>query len=181
MNNKLTDFIHVYDDVVSAASCQHIINEYERHKDYVQEHDTPYYKFHQLDLNQTPDLTGLAQAFVGSLLPYYETYFDKLGMRQYVSLDNWEDVRIKKYLKGTNDEFKTHVDVSNHASAARFAIAILYLNNNNGYTTFPNLGVAVQPKAGRVVIFPPTWMYPHNGINPTDNDKYIMMTCLHYR
>mgnify|MGYP003346154397 CR=1 FL=1 len=42
-------------------------------------------------------------------------------------------------------------------------------------------GVGVKPEAGKVVIFPPTWMYPHNGKMPMDNDKYIMMTCLHYR
>lgn len=181
LGQKLTDFIQVYHNVISPDSCKMIIDEYERHQDYIQEHDTPLYKFHQLDLNHTPDLTQLAQAYVGSLKPCYEDYFNKLGMSQYVKMDTWEDVRIKKYLKGSGDEFKTHVDVSDHASAARFAIAILYLNDNDGLTTFPNLGVGVKPEAGKVVIFPPTWMYPHNGKSPTDHNKYIMMTCLHYK
>ncbi len=178
---KLEDFVRVYDGVVSPASCKRIIDEFESQKEFVQNHDTPLYKFQQLDLNQTPEMLGLAQAYVGSLYPCYEDYFNRLNLREFVSLDNWEDVRIKKYIKGSTDEFKTHVDVTDHASAARFCIAIMYLNDNDGLTTFPTLGLAVQPKAGRVVIFPPTWMYPHNGLTPTDEDKYIMMTCLHYR
>jgi hypothetical protein len=179
--DKLTDFIQVYHNVISPESCKRIISQYETHQEYIQEHDTALYKFHQLDLNHTPDLVGLAGAYAGSLLPCYEDYFNKLRLRQFVTFDTWEDVRIKKYLRGSGDEFRTHVDVSDHASAARFCIAILYLNDNNGLTTFPNLGVGVQPEAGKVVIFPPSWMFPHNGKSPTDNDKYIMMTSLHYK
>ena len=57
---------------------------------------------------------------------------------------------------------------------------ILYLNDNDGCTEFPNLGIKVNPKAGRLLIFPPLWMYPHQGLPPTNNDKYIMMTYLHH-
>lgn len=178
---KLVDYVQVYDDVIKPEHCKLIIDEYERHQQYIQVHDTPLYKFNQLDLNHTPDLVGLANACVGSLHSRFEHYFQKLGLREYVEIDTYEDVRIKKYLKGSEQEFKTHVDVADKASASRFCIAILYLNDNNGYTTFPNLNVAVQPKVGRVVIFPPTWMFPHNGLTPSDNDKYIMMTCLHYK
>ena len=178
--HKLSDFIRIYDDVVPVEHCKYIIEDFERHKEFVVEHDTPLYKFHQLNLNHTPDLIDLANAFAGSLVPYYEDYFNSLGMSQYVDMNNFEEVRIKKYLKGSNDQFKTHVDVTDHASASRFCIAILYLNDNDGLTTFPHLGVGVQPKAGRVVMFPPFWMFPHNGLIPKNDDKYIMMTCLRY-
>ena len=89
--------------------------------------------------------------------------------------------RSKKYLKGTDDQFKTHVDVADKEAAVRYCIAILYLNDNDGLTTFPDLELAVEPVAGRVVVFPPMWMFPHNGLPPTNDDKYIMMSCLHYR
>jgi prolyl 4-hydroxylase len=177
---NLTDFIQVYDNVVSPATCKHIINEYNRHADCVEEHDTEGYKFHQLNLNHTDDLKQLANAYIGSLLPYYEDYFKRVNLREYVKLDGFEEVRIKKYLKGTDDQFKTHVDVVDKHAAVRYCIAILYLNENDGLTTFPNLGIAVKPEAGRVVIFPPMWMFPHNGLPSTTDDKYIMMTCLHY-
>lgn len=178
---KLTDFIQTFDGVVSEASCKHIIDQYESHKEFVEVHDTELYKFHQLNLNHTPDLHQLAQAYANTMIGVYEAYFKSLGLREYVDVDTFEDVRIKKYIKGSGEEFRTHCDIMDKASASRFAIAILYLNDNDGLTTFPRLGVGVKPKAGRVVVFPPTWMYPHNGLTPTDHDKYIMMTCLHYK
>lgn len=178
---KLTDFIQTFDDVVSKSACKQIIDQYENHKEFIEEHDTELYKFHQLNLNHTPDLQKFAQVVASSLLPVYEDYFKSLRLREYVEIDTFEDIRIKKYLKGSTEEFRTHVDVKDKASASRFAIAIIYLNDNDGLTTFPTLGVGVKPKAGRVVVFPPTWMFPHNGLSPTDHDKYIMMTCLHYR
>lgn len=178
---KLTDFIKVYNDVITPETCQKIIDEYERHSSTAEEHDTELFKFHQLNLNQTPDLQELSQVVAQSLVPIYEDYFNALGLRSFVDIDTFEDIRIKKYAKGTDEQFKTHVDVTDHASAARFCIAIIYLNDNDGLTTFPQLRVGVPPKAGRVVVFPPSWMFPHNGLPPTDNDKYIMMTCLHYR
>lgn len=180
IGHKLTDFVRIYDDVVPVEHCNYIIEDYKRHEHLVETHDTPLYKFHQLNLNHTPELLDLANAFAGSLVPYYEDYFNSLGLGQYVDMNNFEEVRIKKYLKGTDDQFKTHVDVTDHASASRFCIAIMYLNDNDGLTTFPNLGVGVQPKAGRVVMFPPFWMFPHNGLIPKNEDKYIMMTCLRY-
>ena len=178
--HKLSDFIRIYDDVITPEQCSYIIEDFKKHEQLVEAHDTPLYKFHQLNLNHTPDLMDLANAFAGSLVPYYEDYFKSLGMTQYVDMNNFEEVRIKKYLKGTDDQFKTHVDVTDHASASRFCIAIMYLNDNDGLTTFPHLGVGVQPKAGRVVMFPPFWMFPHNGLIPKSDDKYIMMTCLRY-
>ena len=177
---KLSDFIQVYDGVVSPAACEQIIEQYKSHSQYIEEHDTEKYKFHQLNLNHTPDLQNLANAYVGSLVPCYEDYFKYLKLREYVNINGFEEVRIKKYLKGTDDQFKTHVDVMDKSTAVRFCIAILYLNNNDGYTTFPTLDMAVEPVAGRVVIFPPMWMFPHNGIPPKNDDKYIMMTSLHY-
>ena len=161
---------------MSKLSCERIIQEYNSHNS--SRYDTETYRFNQLNLNET-DLKPLSEVFARQLLPYYETYFRDLGLLEYVQLTNFEDIRIKRYTKG-QDEFKTHVDIGDNISAKRFAIAILYLNENNGYTEFPTLDYRVKPETGRLVIFPPTWMYPHRGISPTDRDKYIMMTCLTY-
>jgi hypothetical protein len=175
----LLKYIKVYDNVIPEEVCKKIIQDYEDRSHLVETHDTDGYKFHQLNLNKT-DLAPLAQAFAGTLIPLYEQYFKELGVLDFVTVDNFEEVRIKKYLKGTDDQFKTHVDVMNHDTASRFCIAILYLNDNDGLTVFNQLGIGVEPKAGRVVIFPPFWMFPHAGLSPTNDDKYIIMTSLRY-
>ena len=173
-------FVKVYDDVVSPSSCEKVIRVYEDNLQHVEEHDTEGYKFHQLNLRSTNELAGLERAFFGTLHPIYTDYFTNLRMSKFVDLRAFEEIRIKKYLKNTSDEFREHVDVVDADSAKRFAVAILYLNDNNGFTDFTDSGIIIKPKAGRVVVFPPFWMFPHRGSNPTDHDKYIMMSCLHY-
>ena len=175
-----SNFIKVYDNVISSENCQKVIDIYEKNASSIEKHDTEGYKFNQLNLRSNKELLGLENAFIGSLMPLYKSYFETVGMSRYVNLNAYEEIRIKKYRKGSDDEFKTHVDVTDASSAVRYAIAIMYLNDNNGFTEFPDLGIIVKPSPGRVVMFPPFWMFPHRGVTPTDNDKYIMMSCLHY-
>lgn len=179
MSHYLGDLIKVWDNVIDPSTCRKIIQVFDTSRPFLEHHDTSGYKFTQLNLNNSPD-APLASVFIKSILPYYEQYFNETGFRQYVKLDNHEAVRIKKYQKGSTDQFKTHVDVVDAESAKRYLIAILYLNDNDGYTTFEGLGKAVAPKAGRLVMFPPMWMFPHSGLPPTNDDKYIMMSSLHY-
>ena len=177
---NLQEFVRVYDDVVSPQECQFVINVFEQNAHQFEVHDTDVYKFHQLNLNRSQSLISLANNFCSKMIPVYEDYFRKLKLREYIDINCFEEVRIKRYQHGTGEEFKTHVDITDKESAVRSCIAILYLNENDGYTTFPTLKLKVDPKPGRVVVFPPYWMFPHNGLAPSKVDKYIMMTCLHY-
>ena len=92
-----------------------------------------------------------------------------------------EEFRIKRYNAG--DCFRQHVDVGDYKSARRFLAFLWYLNDDfeGGETLFrlPEKKI-IQPKAGDVLIFPPTWQYPHEGLPVTTGTKYIMSTYLHY-
>ena len=79
---------------------------------------------------------------------------------------SFEQIRFKRYLPNDKDEFKEHVDVGDYASARRFLVFFLYLNNNfDGRTSFSEYDMQVYPKAGRLLMFPPTWTYLHAGLN----------------
>ena len=68
---------------------------------------------------------------------------------------------------GQFDQFKT-----------RELTYILYLNDvDEGWTQFYN-GNQVSPRAGRVIIFPATWTYIHQGYPPKQT-KYLMTGWLH--
>ena len=178
---KLNDFIKVYDDVINKQTCDQLIDMFDnKYKDQHEIHDNDLYKFHQLNFGINEELSAIAQRFAKALVPYYNDYFHSLNLEKFVGVQGFEEVRIKRYLKGTEDQFKTHVDVTDKSTAVRYLVTILYLNDNDGVTDFPQLGMSVTPKAGRVVMFPPLWMFPHTGKPPTNNDKYIMMTSLHY-
>ena len=55
-----------------------------------------------------------------------------------------------------------------------------YFTDNDGNTLFSRHGLNIRPVSGRVIIFPPTWDYPHSGLAPKSNPKYIMSTYIHY-
>ena len=91
-----------------------------------------------------------------------------------------EEFRVKRYIPGGEERFDEHVDVATYDTARRCLSFLFYLNNNNGKTVFTRHGLNISPMCGRVVVFPPTWEYPHAGLAPSDNTKYIMSTYLHY-
>ena len=91
-----------------------------------------------------------------------------------------EEFRVKRYIPGGEERFDEHVDVATYETAKRALAFLFYLNENDGKTVLTHHELSVFPICGRVVIFPPTWEYPHAGLAPTDKTKYIMSTYLHY-
>ena len=92
-----------------------------------------------------------------------------------------EGMRIKCYRPNQLDEFKLHVDVAHRDSSPRYVSFLFYLNDSDAGTEFPREGKTVEARAGRVVMFPPTWTYPHRGLMPQDGStKYILSTYLQY-
>lgn len=176
---NLSDLIRVYPSIVARASCLDVIRAFEENfpKTSISRYETDLYRFDQANVNQVwPELANDFAGFVAGLA---KGYFAEIGVKDFIGVQSFEEVRIKKYLKGQG-EFRPHIDVDDLASAKRYLIAMLYLNDNNGVTTFPNLNIQITPKAGDIVMFPPMWMFPHAGTMPTDTDKYIMMTSLTY-
>ena len=108
----------------------------------------------------------------------YRTKWDPLHMMP----DTWalEGLRVKCYRPMTH-EFRLHVDQANRASSPRFLACLIYLNDNSAGTEFPQFNLTVGAKAGRILLFPPTWQYPHRGLMPTTDTKYIASTYLHYK
>lgn len=71
-----------------------------------------------------------------------------------------------------------HNDFAHDNQKARELTYILYLNDvDEGWTQFYN-GDQISPRAGRVVIFPATWTYVHQGYPPLQT-KYLMTGWVH--
>jgi prolyl 4-hydroxylase len=86
---------------------------------------------------------------------------------------------MKRYRAGSQDRFQLHFDAINHV-ANRYLVFLWYLNDvaEGGETRFPQLESCVEPRAGRLLMFPPYWMYQHEGVTPKTGDKYIVSTYL---
>lgn len=89
------------------------------------------------------------------------------------------DLVIKRYRPGQDEQFQLHFDAIDFV-ANRYLVLMWYLNDvaTGGQTRFPQLGREIVPKAGRLLIFPPYWMYQHEGAPPQSGDKYIISTYL---
>jgi hypothetical protein len=89
---------------------------------------------------------------------------------------------LKRYRRqggDVQDAFQPHFDSVNEV-ASRYLVFLWYLNDvaEGGETEFPQLGTRVTARAGRLLMFPPYWMYQHAGLPPVSGDKYILSTYL---
>jgi len=177
---KLIDLIKVYDNVLPLDSCKLIIDQFESSKQHWDQQRTEVYKFDQINANKTPGWVGVRDLVTDLSLQVFDHYFNEIGLKSYPPIKALEEIRIKKY-ENSDMYFDYHIDVSDYKSAKRYLVGFIYLDDNEeGNTLFPELGISVPPKAGRMLVFPPLWMYPHAGTPPKDKPKYIIGTYAHF-
>lgn len=130
-----------------------------------------------------PELRPLRDAVLGVIESVVDRYRRDVGVGPYdwPAAHRLENLRVKRYRRGEGF-FEDHVDVRNYQSARRFLVVFVYLDDveEGGRTEFRDLGTWAQPVAGRALVFPPTWMFPHRGQVPLSGDKHIVGTYLHY-
>ena len=177
-------YIKTYNNVLSLSQCNDLIQKFEVSKDQQVSTDLDNHRhFTEININQHKDWSNQVQGVYGSLRPYVDRYKEecKITDKQWPEKYGFEQIRFKRYLPNDRDEFKEHVDVGDYNSARRFLVFFLYLNDNfGGQTSFSEYDTTVQPKAGRLLMFPPTWTYLHTGHKPIETSKYIIGSYLHY-
>ena len=182
-NNK--NYINVYDDVLNAGQCQHLIEKFEDSKQQWTKTELEGHRsFTEVNINLNPDWQEYVDLLYKALRPYVDKYREdnKIDIpKQWPEEFGFEQIRFKKYEPNGKDFFDEHVDVLDYASAKRFLVFFLYLKDNKGgHTSFPEYDLKVEPKAGRLLMFPPLWTYKHIGHKPIKEPKYIIGSYLHY-
>ena len=188
----LNEYIQVYDYTLSDDVCKHLIRVFnEQDVETLDNNGRP--KFQQFNITQWlddntehhddwKDIGILHNALIESSHYWVQKYMDDVDCRMWFPpRSELEQFRVKKYTAGTDDRFDIHVDVGDHPSAKRFLSIFWYLNNvsEGGETIFKD-GPTMKPKAGRMVVFPPLWVFPHEGRPTISNDKYLVSTYTHY-
>lgn len=121
-------------------------------------------KNHMIDLSNKDDFKS---KYNNTTQKDYKINFDEISVDVFMA---------QKYNKGVgryiyhND---SHIDWSRIRK--RFMTYIWYLNDvdEGGETTF-NGEYQIKPTAGKLVLFPACWTFPHCGKMPISNDKYII-------
>ncbi|HZP67261.1 MAG TPA: 2OG-Fe(II) oxygenase [Rudaea sp.] len=133
----------------------------------------------ELNVSKVAD-ADMQQFFRAQVFRYLERYNGELGLTLPIpARERLENLRIKRYFAEGNDQFQPHFDAIDYTSN-RYLVFLWYLNDvaDGGETEFPDLGLRVSARAGRLLVFPPYWMFQHAGLPPRSNDKYIISTYL---
>jgi len=179
----MNNFIKTYDNVLSDVSCKHLIDKFEDSRNQWQKTELEGHRsFTEININLHEDWQEYVNIIYKALNPYLQKYADDHNItNNWPERYGWEQIRFKKYEVNDKDEFKEHVDVMDYASAKRFLVMFLYLNDNEGgLTEFPEYDTMIQPKAGSLLMFPPMWTHKHIGHKPVGKPKYIIGSYLHY-
>ena len=179
LQEKNFHMVKVYDNIIPGVICKKLLDLFEKNEDYqeyINDNHCPC--FTQLNLNE------LSQDTVSTLIPYvlkvYQKYKEDTKSKYIPPFKELEEFRIKRYYNNGNEKFDEHVDVTDFDSSIRAVAFLFYLNDNDGNTLFPSHNLNIKPVSGRVIVFPPTWEYPHIGLPPKIDSKYIMSTYVHY-
>lgn len=188
----MKSYISIYDNVINLDYCKKLIKKFDETPDKLKKHggvatQTALSEYRpemkeSIDLctKFTPGWEEVDAYIFSMLLGIIERYLDEhKEIKGHISYDSDEGYTVRKYEKGKG-KFKQHTDCASLKIINRRLTVIWYLNDveEGGETCFPTVPLRVKPKAGSVLLFPPFWMYAHEGCIPLSDDKYIIRTFL---
>ena len=184
---ELRDFIRVYDDALPADVCRQLRAGFDELKQHQLRNGAgvrPALEdsaWHELDLNAHGDISVKA-LFLEQVQKFHARYNADLGLSLPISpVRRLAELIMKRYRAQDDERFQLHFDALG-AVANRYLVFLWYLNDveEGGETDFPDIGVKIAPREGRLIVFPPYWMFQHAGLPPRQGDKFILSTYLLY-
>ena len=179
LHNNTFHMVKAYDNILPDNICEYLIDLFEtnkQHQHFINHDNCPC--FTQVNINQIS--TDVVRSLIPIIKDVYDRYRKDTNNYYAPPIRQLEEFRIKKYDTSGDQRFDEHVDVTDYDTSLRAVAFLFYLNDNDGNTIFSRHGLNIKPVSGKVVIFPPTWEYPHSGLPPKSNSKYIMSTYIHY-
>jgi len=178
---ELKDYVVTWDDTLVPGFCDSVIRTYQALQDRQQRNgrdvrpgleDSAW-----TELNVTDVADDAFKGYIeGEVLRRFELYKQRLGLTLPISpVRKLSPLIMKRYSAAADERFQLHFDSLGEV-CNRYLVFLWYLNDvaEGGETEFPDLGVSVAPRAGRMLMFPPYWMYQHVAHPPQSNDKYII-------
>lgn len=185
MSADLSHYVRVYDADLDAPLCAKMVDSFHQLSRFHQPNGRGFREGLEesawVELNVTrlsdPNFLAFFRSRIDTAL---ERYNRDVGLSIPVpNSPKTADLILKRYQPGGEQGFQLHFDSLLEVSN-RYLVLLWYLNDvdEGGATSFPDLSLSVAPKAGRLLMFPPYWMYQHVGQPPVSGDKYILSTYL---
>jgi hypothetical protein len=188
-----SSYITAYDEVLSDKQCNYLIDKFEKdtsaqeiqNNSHFTEEGLETATLTQINMLHSPDTiwkedVNYLMDIIGKCVENYKIEND-ITPYQWPDKFALEPPKMKRYLPDTTDEFPPHVDVIDYATARRFLVIFIYLNDNmGGHTYFPNMDIEIGCTKGSCIMFPPLWTHIHAGARPVISPKYIIGSYLQY-
>jgi len=185
MNLSDDSFIGLYDNVISQKSCEKIISYFDRVYDVDSEkfdcsyggNETAKGEFtrcdHQIFLSEQKQ-NPIRNVILDIVDNYHELYKTKYWTSNLIEL-KFEEIKLQKTPPrgGFHD---WHCEINDLRVVDRCVAWMLYLNDipeGEGETEFLWQGIRVQPKVGRLLIWPAFYTHTHRGNAVYSTNKYI--------
>lgn len=182
---ELLNFIRTYDGALEPQLCDHLVEAFENWRQFqirngkVAREGLSESSWTELDLTKRSDRQFKA-ALTDRIFEYKAKYESDCGISPPLpDPAAFGRLMMKRYTPNHQDWFQPHYDsVGEHAN--RYLVFLWYLNDvdEGGETEFVDLDCSIQAAKGRLLMFPPYWMWRHAGNPPVSNAKYIVSTYL---
>lgn len=181
----LAHYVQCFDRALEPALCEQILESFGRLAQFHMRGGRPSSTHSEASAWTELNVTKVADAatetfFREQVTRYLALYNERIALTLPIPLrSRLENLRIKRYSVDAGDHFRPHFDALDYSSN-RYMVFLWYLNDvqEGGETEFCDLGLRIQARQGRLLMFPPYWLFQHAGLPPRSNDKYIISTYL---
>ena len=173
---NLLNFVLKIDNVLSDETCDDLIKLFEKseHKNRLERDGYPNWTNLFICNHHRKEEKKLQHTYT-AVSRKYQNWLGEYGINFNTNDFIFEGSNIKKYVGGTNDVYKRHADVASLETCQRFVAMLFYLNDDfEGGKTIFYPKCEITPKKGSVIVFPPYWLFPHEGTPVLKGNKYIM-------
>lgn len=181
---NLKDSIAVYDGFIEPKLCKTLIDIFEKQKEMFSfnrvqgEFTLPAEKNDEsISYSKHNNWPAELDELCGKVKQLLEVYIQKTDFIKISGIKelHFTNTKIQKTQPGGGYHM-WHLEHQNRGDANRVLVFTIYLNDikDGGETEFLHQNIRVQPKTGRIVIFPAGYPYIHRGNPPLKEEKYIL-------
>lgn len=171
----MSNFIMEFENILSPEQCENIVTKILSRDTY---NDLSFW----LDKHNDEDLTSLNEFFRIKTEKSAEKYLEhSAGLVKLSQLKLQGFAAIRQPI-GYSDPLHHDIETITNEKNVRLRafVALIYLNNDfeGGQLVFPTLKRIIEPKVGKLVIFPASYLFPHMVLNTSKAERFFIR--LHY-
>ena len=183
-----SDFIEIYDNVLTQQECDRLIYLFEKSKKFPGVVVTDGIRTENFDVKKGSEIeeakfskgdsiSNLIKPFLFSCIDRYAAKYTGLG---HLSSWKYDDVYTFKKFESEDDGFKKwHTEHGPLSISHRILVWMFYLNDAKSGTEFMHYPT-VRAKMGRCIIWPASWSHIHRSA-PNKGLKYIISGWISYQ